>query len=146
MRRIKDIALYATLCFTIVMLTLCALYGVAEGSLTTENNSFGGKDFADKAFTLFMYSVGVGLSFLLFDIKPLNKVLKRVFHIAINYVLMIIVLNGLFNMNSGAAVASTNLTMLIFAGTFVFIAVYFASMAICYWLRKLDKAIENRDK
>lgn len=146
MKRIKDISFYSTLCFTLLMLTLCAMYGVAEGLLTTADNVFGGADFADKAVGLLLYSVGVGLSFLVFDIKPLNKVAKRVIHVGLNYVLMVIALYSFFKQNSAAEVASGDMTMLIFAGTFVFIAVYCVGMALCHLFGKLDKALASREK
>lgn len=140
MRRIKDVALYATLCFTLVMLTVCGLFATAQATLTKVENSFASSTFANLAFLIFVYSVLVGLSFLVFDIKAMNKTLKRVIHVVLNYALVVA---ALIMANTSE---KTDMTMLVFAMTFVFIAVYFFAMLIGKGINKLGELIDSREK
>ncbi len=145
MKRIKDIALYSTLTFTFMMMLICALFVVGENTLTGGVSNFSGADFADKAFLLLLYSVFVGVSFLVFDIKPFNQTLKRILHIGLNYGLLVGFIVLFQKANAGANVTA-NTTMTIFASTFIFIIVYFAAMLISKGINKLGKLIDSANK
>lgn len=138
MKRVKDITLYSTLCFTLVMMLFCILLTPSSDISDASGDAALALNFADYAFTVLLYSVCVGLSFLLFDIK-INKVLNRTLHIILNYVLMVIFLSLLVR-------EGVDLTKMVFVCTFVFIVVYPAAMVICFWLRKLDKMLQSRKK
>ena len=138
MKRIKDIAFISTLSFTLFMLVFCAIEGVATGE-------FGDKGvdavrFANNALVLFVYSVCIGISFLLFDIRPFSATVKRALHFVINYAMLMVFMFGFADIivNDAAAIA--------FAVSFVFVLVYFGGMLISSLFRKLDKAIEGAKK
>lgn len=147
MKRIKDIALYSTLCFTLVMLLLCFLLSTAESVLTIgkAGSPLSAVEFADKVFLLLMYSLAVGFSFLIFDIKALNATIKRVFHAGLNYGLLVAFLVMFQSANSEGNV-SGDTTMLIFAASFLFLAVYFGAMFISKGINKLGALIDSRKK
>lgn len=140
MKRIKDVALYASLCFSLLMLFVCGVFSAASNALTKVEVAFSASKFADIAFLIFVYSVLVGFSFLIFDIKGLNKSLKRVLHVALNFVLMIA---AMLMLPKGEG---TDVTMLIFASCFAFIAVYFFSMLISKGINKLGQLIDGRNQ
>ena len=127
MKRIKDVALYASLCFSLLMLFVCGVFSAASNALTKVEVAFSASKFAD-------------IAFLIFDIKGLNKSLKRVLHVALNFVLMIA---AMLMLPKGEG---TDVTMLIFASCFAFIAVYFFSMLISKGINKLGQLIDGRNQ
>ncbi|MBQ7047338.1 MAG: hypothetical protein IJN86_00150 [Clostridia bacterium] len=147
MKKIKDIALYSSLCFTLVMLLICVLYGSAESSLTNSDKGevLSAASFADKAFLLFVYSVAVGFSFLLLDINAISKTARRVMHFILNYGLLLAFLI-MFQKSNPEGNVTADTTMLIFAASFLFIAVYFAAMLIGKGINKFGALIDSRKK
>ena len=138
MKRIKDIAFISTLSFTLFMLTFCAVEAMAT-------NEFGDKGvdavrFANNALVFFVYSVCIGLSFLLFDIKAFSKTVKRTLHFVLNFGLMMVSIFGFANIVVAVAAAT------VFVLSFVFVLVYFGGMLISSLLRKLGKAIDGSKK
>lgn len=138
MKRVKDIAFISTLSFSLFMLVFCAMEAVAAGE-------FGDKGvdavrFANNALVLFVYSVCVGLSFLLFDIKLFSATVKRAVHFVLNYGLMLAFIFGFASIVVSDAAATA------FALSFVFVLVYFGGMFISSLFRKMDKAIEAAKK
>ncbi|MBQ3081300.1 MAG: hypothetical protein IJC49_02490 [Clostridia bacterium] len=138
MKRIKDIAFISTLSFTLFMLAFCAIEAMAV-------NEFGdtGVDavrFANNALVLFVYSLCIGFSFLLFYIKPLSATVKRVLHFVLNYGLMMVSIFGFADIIVADAAATA------FALSFVYLLVYFGGMLISSLLRKMGGAIDSAKK
>ncbi|MBE6678597.1 MAG: hypothetical protein E7597_07375 [Ruminococcaceae bacterium] len=140
MKRIKDVALYASLCFTLLMMFVCGVFSAASATQTKVETAFSANKFADIAFLLFVYSLLVGFSFLIFDIKPLNKALKRVLHVGLNFALLVAAMVML-----PKAEGADN-TMLIFAACFAFIVVYFLAMLISKGINKFGELVDSRSK
>lgn len=135
MKRVEKIAFISFLSFTLLALTglvVLRIAGAAFGgnAVGDEALSAFAADVADGGFILFVYSVLIGLSFLIFDIKWLNSTLKRALHLLLNYVLM----TAAF-MLVAADKSGKGLVLLVL--TFVFIAVYYGGMLLCRVAAKL---------
>jgi len=120
------------------MLAFCAIEAMAV-------NEFGdtGVDavrFANNALVLFVYSLCIGFSFLLFYIKPLSATVKRVLHFVLNYGLMMVSIFGFADIIVADAAATA------FALSFVYLLVYFGGMLISSLLRKMGGAIDSAKK
>lgn len=139
MKRIKDIALYSSLCYTFLMLFMLAMLSVASETLTRVDAVFSTSQFADIAFLLLVYSIFVGLSFLIFDVKAFNKALKRVLHISLNFALLITVMIML------ASGRKVDTAMIVFASCFLFLIVYFLAMLVSKGINKLGELIDSRN-
>lgn len=146
MKRIKDIALYTSLCFSLLMLFICAMFVIAESNLTTETSAFSAVDFADKAFLLLVYSVCVGFSFLVFDLNKISTTARRLIHVVLNYGLMVAFIVFFTKANAGATVVSGDRTMLIFAASFLYIIIYAAAMLVSKGVNKLGTLVDSRKK
>ena len=138
MKRVKDVAFISTLSFSLFMLGFCAIESVAVtefGNLPVDASRY-----ANNALVLFVYSLCIGASFLLFDIKVMGQGVKRAIHFVLNYALMLVFVFGFAEIvvNDAAAMA--------FAASFVYLAVYFLGMLISSLLRKLDGAIQGAKK
>lgn len=138
MKRIKDIAFISTLSYTAFMLTLCAMQFAAVSELGDKTMDV--TRFGDNAFVLFVYSVCIGLSFLLFDIKFFSKTVKRTLHFVINYGLMMVFIFAF------SSVIASDVAAIAFVLSFVYLVVYFGGMLVCNLLRKLEKVLESAKK
>ncbi len=138
MKRIKDVAFISTLSYTLLMLTLCAMQYAAVSELGDKTMDV--TRFGDNAFVLFVYSVCIGLSFLLFDIKLFSKTVKRALHFMLNYGLMMVFIFAF------SSVIASDAAAIAFVLSFVYLVVYFGGMLVCSLLRKADKALTDAKK
>lgn len=138
MKRVKDIAFISTLSFSLLMLVFCFMESVASNEFDAQ--LIEADRFANNALVLFVYSICIGLSFLLFDIKAFSQTVKRGIHFVLNYGFMLLFVFGFAKVVVGdkAAIA--------FATSFVFIAVYFLGMLISSLFRKLDAFLQSAKK
>ncbi len=144
MKRAKDIAFITFLCFSLLVLALLVvissaahLYG--DSASGEETLSAFASDLADGGAMLFVYSVAVGLSFLIFDIKPLPAFWKRALHVVLNYALM----TAFFVLLTAGRSGRGAMMLLL---TFIFIAVYIAGALICRGLAKLEALKPKKTK
>ena len=135
MKRTKDIAFIVTLAFSLFMLVFCGMEAVAAGQLG--DKPVDAVRFANNAVMLFVYSLCIGLSFLLFDIKAMSGSVKRGIHLILNDALMLVFIF------SFADIIVTDAAATAFVLSFVFVLVYFGGMLISSLFRKLDKVMEE---
>ena len=83
----------------------------------------------------FLYSLCVGASFLVFELKKLPSAATRTIHILLNYALMVVFVFGFTGKIKEAG--------MIFAATFIFIAVYVFCSLVTKGLKKLDKFVKD---
>ncbi len=136
MARLRDIVLISLVCFT--LLALCGLVVVSTAAGAFGTNATGEEavtafadDLAEAGFVLFVYSVLVGASFWLFDIKGMSQLIKRALHLFLTYACTI----GAFSL---LAYGRSGFGIMLFVITFAFIAVYYLGMLVCKGLKKLD--------
>jgi len=135
MKRTREIAFIVTLAFSMFMLAFCGMEAVAAGALG--DKPVDAVRFANNAVMLFVYSLCIGLSFLIFDIKVMPQSVKRGIHLVLNYGLMLLFIFGFAEIIVADAAATA------FVLSFVFILVYFGGMLLSGLFRKLDKALEE---
>lgn len=144
MKRVKDIVFITLISFALLalagLLVLNSAAGAFGGSATGEQTikAFA-SDVANGGFALFVYSVLIGVSFLVFDIKWLSAFWRRTLHLVLNYVLMVALFLLLTMGHSGQG-------LMVFVLTFIFVAVYFLGMLICRGLGKLSATLEEIKK
>lgn len=129
MKRVKKIAFISFLSFTLLALTglvVLRIAGAAFGgdAVGDEALSAFAADVADGGFVLFVYSVLIGISFLLFDIRWLSGAWKRTLHLLLNYALMVAAFMIIAAGKDGKGLMLMVLTAL-------FLAVYYGGMLLC---------------
>ena len=129
MKKIKDCFFYATLTFTCLILFFNIIRSVVFTN--TDNNFL----HYENTVIHFLYSLSVGASFLVFELKKLPSAATRTIHILINYALMVVFVFGFTGKIKEAG--------MIFAATFIFIAVYVFCSLITKGLKKLDKFVKD---
>lgn len=144
MKRFKDIAFISLLSFTLMalcgLLVLNAAAGAFGGSAEGEETirAFA-SDVADGGFAIFVYSVLIGLSFMIFDAGFLSAFWKRALHLVLNYALMVAFFIMLTAGHSGRGI-------ILLVLTFVFTAVYFLGLLLCRGLKKLGAVLDEAKK
>ena len=129
MKKIKDCFFYATLTFTCLIL----FFNIIRSMVFTGTDN----DFLHYENTViyFFYSLCVGASFFVFELKKLPTAATRTLHIMLNYVLMVVFVFGFTGKIKEAG--------MIFAATFIFIAVYALCTLLSKGFKKLDRFIKN---
>ena len=144
MKRFKEIVFLCALSFT--LLSLAFLFVLNAGASAFGAEASGGdtikafaSDIANAGLFLFVYSVFIGVSFLIFDIKKLPAFWKRALHLVLNYVVMVVCFLAATSGHSRRA-------LMVFVLSFVFIIVYFVGMALCRLLRKTEASLDEIKK
>ena len=144
MKRFKEIAFITLISFTLLTLTGLVVIATAASAFGTAADgeaaiSAFAEDLANLGFVGFLYSVVIGASFLIFDIKWISAFWKRTIHLVLNYAVMITVFIVL-------TLGRTGQGAMAFVLTFAFIVVYFLGMLICRGLKKLETVLDEIKK
>lgn len=147
MKRVREIAFISFLSFT--LLALAALAALRIAGAAFGGNAVGDEalsafavDVADGGFVLFVYSVLIGISFLVFDIKWLSALWKRALHLLLNYALMV----AAFML---VAAGKDGKGLMLMVLTALFVAVYYLGMLLCRVAAKalhMAEGIKNSKK
>lgn len=132
MKKIKNVVFIANLTFTLIILAFFAVLSSID-SAGTKAASF--LDY-DNVFIFFLYSLCVGLTFLVLDIKKMPASARRVAHIVLNYLLMVLFIFGF--------TGNIKEIMMIFVASFVFFAIYALCSTAAHFLRKLCTFLEDK--
>lgn len=135
MKRAREIAFIVTFAFSAFMLVFCGMEAVAASSLG--DKPVDAVRFANNAVMFFVYSLCIGISFLIFDIKVMSQSVKRGIHLVLNYGLMLLFIFGF------AEIIVSDVAATAFVLSFVYIVVYFCGMLLSGLFRKLDKVLEE---